>query len=403
MATLLCVWELGGNLGHLSNLRLPVEIALQQGHRVVMALKELQHVKLVFGDLPIQCIQAPHRTAGIPLEPAGIPSFTHLLIRQCFSSVDELSGYLRTWGDIYDSVKPDLVLFEHSPTALIAAHHRRFKKILIGNGFTAPPIQSDASEPFLPFPTTLRSQQVWEGLRQDDGEVCKLINAALTRLALPEIPNVHAIYAQADTSFLMTWPVLEHFGPRPNARYLGVESPRPQPAPPWPKGSGPLVFGYLQPFLSIELLLRGLMAQNARAVLFVRHLPEAVRHSYANTRLVFVDAPVDLQIVAQQADWVINHGNHSTAAHFVVSGVPQLLIPQHQEQLFLVQNLVAQGVATMAFQDQTSFTAPLRALEMDPGYRLRARQLAQQCGPYDTQAVSDAIHREFDLLLKGAM
>ncbi|MBC7917302.1 MAG: hypothetical protein H7Y28_05785 [Rhodoferax sp.] len=402
MATILCVWELGGNLGHLSNLRLPVEIALQQGHRVVMALKELQHVKQVFGDLPIQYLQAPCRTANLPLEAAGIPSFTHLLIRQCFGSVDELSGYLRAWGEIFDGVKPDLVLFEHSPTALIAAHHRRFTKVLIGNGFTAPPVQSDASEPFLPFPTTLRSPQVWQGLQHDDQEVCKLLNAALARVALPEIPNLHAIYAQADTCFLMTWPVLDHFGPRANAQYLGVEPPRPHPAPPWPQGSGPLVFGYLQPFPSIELLLRGLMAQNARAVLFVRHLPEAVRKSYANTGLVFVDAPVDLQIVAQQADWVISHGNHSTAAHFMVSGVPQLLIPQHQEQLFLVQKLVAQGVAAMAFQDQTSYAVPLRAIG-EPGYRQHARRLAQQCGPYDTPAVSDAIRQEFDLLLKGAL
>ena len=402
MATILCVWELGGNLGHLSNLRLPVEIALQQGHRVVMALKELQHVKLVFGDLPIQYIQAPHRTADIPLEPAGIPSFTHLLIRQCFSTVDELAGYLGGWRGIFETVGPDLVLFEHSPTALIAAHHCRFKKILIGNGFTAPPAQSDTNEPFLPFPTTLRSPQVWQGLRQDDGEVCKLINAALARVALPEIPNMHAIYAQADANFLMTWPVVDHFGPRASAHYLGVEPPRPHPAPPWPQGSGSLVFGYLQPFPSIELLLRGLMAQNARAVLFVRNLPEAVRQSYANTGLVFVDRPVDLQVVAKQADWVINHGNHSTAAHFMVSGVPQLLVPQHQEQLFLVQKLVAQGVAAMAFQDQTSYAAPLKAIE-EPGYRQRARQLAQQCGPYDTTAVSDAIRQEFDLLLRGAM
>lgn len=403
MATILCVWELGGNLGHLSNLRLTVEIALQQGHRVVMALKELQHVKQVFGDLPIQYIQAPHRSANLPMDPVGIPSFTHLLIRQCFTSVDELCAYLQVWGAIFDSVGPDLVLFEHSPTALIAACHRRFKKVLVGNGFTAPPIQSDSSEPFLPFPDTMRAPQVWRGLQQDDAEVCKLINAALTKMGWPDIANLHAVYAQADSSFLMTWPALDHFGPRANTRYLGVEPPRPQPAPQWTNGVGPMVFGYLQAFPSIERLLRGLIAINARAVLFVRHLPDAVRRSYANTGLAFVDAPVDLQIVAQQADWVINHGNHSTAAHFAVSGVPQLLIPLYQEQLFLARNLAGRGSAVVAFQNQESFVAPLRALETDARYRQRAQQLAQECGPYDTPAVSEAIRQEIDLLLKGSM
>ena len=382
---------------------MPVEIALKQGHRVVMALKELQHAKLVFGDLPIQYLQAPHRTGNLPLDPAGIPSFTHLLIRQCFGSVDELSGYLRAWCGIFERVAPDLVLFEHSPTALIAAHHYHFKKVLVGNGFTAPPIQSDSGEPFLPFPPTLRSPEVWQGLRNDDGEVRKLINAALARLTLPEIPSLHAIYAQTDTSFLMTWPVLDHFGPRAHTRYLGVEPPRPRPAPVWPNGAGPLVFGYLQSFPSIEQLFRGLMAQNARAVLFVRYLPDALRQTYANTGLVFVDTPVDLEIVASQADWVINHGNHSTVAHFAVSGVPQLLIPLYQEQLFLARNLVVQGSAVAAFQDQANFSAPLRALETDPSYRKRARLLASQCGPYDRPAVSNAIRQEFDLLLRGVM
>jgi UDP:flavonoid glycosyltransferase YjiC (YdhE family) len=159
----------------------------------------------------------------------------------------------------------------------------------------------------------------------------------------------------------------------------------------------------LQAFPSIELLLRGLMAQNARSVLFVRNLPEAMRQAYSDTGLVFVDAPVDLQMVAKQADWAISHGNHSTAAHFAASGVPQLLIPLYQEQLFLAQKLYAQGSAVLAFQDQPGFTAPLCALAMDTGYRQRAAQLAKQCGRYDTQAVSDAIRQEFDLLLRGAM
>ena len=360
-------------------------------------------MKQVFGDLPIHYILAPCRPPNAPLEQAPIPSFTHLLIRQCFSNVDELSGYLHAWCSIFEQVKPDLVLFEHSPTALIAAHHCHFKKVLVGNGFTAPPIQTDAAEPFLPFPDTLRVPQVLQGLHQDDGEVCKLINAALNRLLLPEIPNLHAIYAQVDTSFLMTWPALDHFGSRVGMRYFGVEAPSALSAPPWPRGAGPLVFGYLQAFPSIELLLRGLMAQNARSVLFVRNLPDAIRQSYSHTGLVFVDAPVDLQTVAKQAAWAISHGNHSTVAHFAASGVPQLLIPLYQEQLFLAQKLAAQGSAVVAFQDQPGFTAPLRALELDTGYRQRATQLAQQCGPYDTQAVSDGIRQEFDLLLTGAM
>ena len=38
-ARVLCVWELGTELGHLSHLRLPIEVALEQGHEVFVAAR----------------------------------------------------------------------------------------------------------------------------------------------------------------------------------------------------------------------------------------------------------------------------------------------------------------------------------------------------------------------------
>ena len=400
MATVLCVWELGGNLGHLSNLRLPVQIALQQGHRVVMALKDQSHARQVLGDLPVTYLQAPFRAQALAADAPAIPSFSHLLIRQCFTSVNELAGYLRAWHAIFAAVQPDLVLFEHSPTALIAAYGCNFKKVMIGNGFTAPPVQADVQEPFLPFPTTLRTLPVWAGLRQDDGEVCKLINAARSRLGLALLPHLHAIHAQVDATWLMTWAPLDHFGPRPGAHYLGIEPAQPRAAPVWPAGDGPRVFGYLQAFGALEPLLRALMARRARAVLFVRHMPLSMRRAFAHTGVEFVDAPVDLHQVAHQADWVISHGNHSTVAHFAATGVPQLLIPLYQEQLFLARRMVQHGVALIAFQDQAGFTPEVAALSTQAHFRQRARGLAEQCGPYDTVPLCTAVGRVITLLTK---
>ena len=59
MATVLCVWEQGGNLGHLSNLRLPIEIALELGHRVVLAARELHRVPEALAGLRIELLPAP--------------------------------------------------------------------------------------------------------------------------------------------------------------------------------------------------------------------------------------------------------------------------------------------------------------------------------------------------------
>lgn len=403
MATVLCVWELGTDLGHLSALRLPVEVALAQGHRVVMALKEGHNVRQVFGDWPIQYLQAPFRPPKIVGASSPIPSFTHLLIRQCFDNREELAGYLRAWTEIFDSVQPDVVLFEHSPTALIAAFGYGFKKILVGNGFTAPPGHHHLGEPFLPFPTTTPRPDVLIGLVQDDVEVLKLINSARLQLQLSQLPSMHTIYGQVDDCFLMTWPVLDAFGPRPGIPYLGIEPSQTRTPPIWPKGDGQCVFGYLHAFPSVVSFLRDLQSCRVRAVLFIRQLSPGIRAAFEGKGLEFVDHPIDLNRVADEADWVINHGNHSTAAHFASRGVPQLLIPLHQEQLFLARNLERHGAAGIGYQDQGSFMNLLIALSKDQRYRQNAASLAKQCDQNHTRDARSYIERSFRLLTETSI
>ena len=403
MATILCVWELGTDLGHLSTLRLPVELALSQGHTVVMALRESHNVQRVFGDWPIRYLQAPFRGNPAQTNVTPIPSFTHLLIRQCFESVVELVGYLNAWQQLYDEVKPDLVLFEHSPTALIAAYGCPFKKIVIGNGFTAPPGQQTPGSPFVPFPTTSELPAVWQGLMQDDVEVLKLINTARSKLNLSHLPNMHTIFVQAEHCFLMTWPMLDPFGPRNGATYLGIEPPRPATPPIWPHADGPKIFGYLHAFPALVPLLQNLQSCNARAVLFIRNLPPNVRDAFEGSCLSFVDQPVDLNSVAREADWVINHGNHSTAAYFVSQGVPQLFIPLHQEHLFLARNVVRQGAAVLGYQDQADFAELVKELCTSESYRKNALMVSQSCDQIHADALRHHIARVIQLFTNAPM
>lgn len=403
MATLLCIWELGTDLGHLSTLRLPVELALSQGHIVVMALREGHNVKSVFGDWPIRYLQAPFRRDRAQGNATPIPSFTHLLVRQCFESVDELAGYLKAWRQLYEEVQPDLVLFEHSPTALIAAYGCPFKKILVGNGFTAPPGQHTFGAPFLPFPTTTALPNVRQGLLQDDAEVLKLINSARLQLNLSHLPHMHSIFGQVDDYFLMTWPMLDPFGPRIGATYLGIEPPRPAMPPYWLSANRPRVFGYLHAFPALVPLLKNLHSCNVSAVLFIRNLPISVRDAFEGSGLSFVDQPVDLNRVAQEADWVINHGNHSTAAHFVSTGVPQLFIPLHQEHLFLARNVVRLGAAVLGYQDQAGFAEETQELSCSTRYRQKAEMLAQQCDQIHGAGVREYVARAIQRLASTPM
>ena len=399
MATILCVWELGTDLGHLSNLRLAIEVALKGGHKVVLAARELHRARDVLGDMPITYLQAPFKQFTVRGDQSNYLSYTHLIAQQCFSDSSELCMYLAAWRGLFELTRPAVVLFEHSPTALITAHDFSFAKVIVGNGFTVPTHGNSEGQPFVPFPTTPRTPQSYAQLVMDDTRLLACINHSLKSMGLTEIGSLATLYAQADARFLMTWPELDHLGPRVGSSYLGIEPPSPRATPLWPKGGGSKVFGYLHAIPSLELLLQALAVQPVCALLFVRYLPPELRARYTSDRLQFVDQPVDLSQVSEQAAWVINLGNHRTAATFALAGVPQLLIPLHQEHLFLTTRLVAQGAAAMAFQDQNGYTNAVDVMQNSPHLQAGAKQLGHQLTPYADLNAADFIGRTFASLI----
>lgn len=398
MARVLCVWELGAELGHISKLRLPMAIALEEGHQVFLAARELRRVKLILGDMPITYFQAPLKHRDLRPEPIH-QSFGQMLAHQCFGNVDETEILLRAWGSLFDLVQPDLVLFEHSPLALAAAYGRPFKKVLVGSGFMLPPLPLQPSDPFAPFITTPRTPEMLQALSAHDAGLVQTINQAIARTGRPLLSALSDIYAQADHYFLMTWPQLDHFGPREGLYYLGTEPPQPQAAALWPPGAGPKVFGYLHPIPMLERLLQDLRAAQVCTLLVVRDLPEELKRTYSGDHLRFSDQLVDLAQVAREADWVISHANHNTVATFMFAGVPQLMIPLHQEQLFAGLRLVQQGVAALAFQDQSSFVNEITLLNTNLEMRDKAVKLAAQCTAIGYPDVTAFIRGAFQALL----
>ena len=385
MARLLFIWEQGSNLGHLSLLKMPISVALEMGHEVFLAARELQDVKSVLGDMPIAYLQAPvqrSENGAVAADPNQFLSYTHLLSKQVFPAEDTLEILLRSWKILFALVRPDAVLFEHSPIALLAARSHQFQKILVGWGFTVPPIPKHGGEPFAPFPTTPSTPETRAALLNDDAALLSKLNRVLAKVGDATMLHVQDLYAQADNTLLMTWPEIDAFGPREGQRYLGIESIHVDRAPVWPAGEGPRVFGYLQMFPALEQLVNDLLAASVRALLVVRNAPAAVVQACAGGRVQITTDILDMRRVVQEADWVISHGNHSTVATVCAAGVPQLLIPRHQEQLFQSLKLVQQGCAAMVFQDQTAFSNAIQVMLTQPALKTNAKRLQSAMTPF---------------------
>jgi hypothetical protein len=50
-----------------------------------------------------------------------------------------LSRLVDSWRNLYSLIEPDIVLFEHSPTAILASHGFSFRRVVLGSGFYSPP------------------------------------------------------------------------------------------------------------------------------------------------------------------------------------------------------------------------------------------------------------------------
>ena len=401
MSVILCVWEFGSNLGHLNQLKLPITIALKQGHTVYLAAKELHRVREVLGDLPIKYLQSPYKLGSTAIDEPTFLSYTHLLKYQILGSRGNLEGIICGWRTLFELVNPDLVLYESSPIALIASKGLPFKKITIGNGFAIPPKPKLNTDAFAVFLDTPKTFETYEKLKKTDSEVLTTINSVLSGLGLITLNSLAEIYSQVDDLFLMTLPILDQFGAR-DSSYLGIAKPSKYASPLWPSDTGKKVFIYLNVIPSLERLLYCLKLSNINTLVYIKDCPLELKLRYSSPLVKFLDTLVDLSEVAEQVDWAITHGNHSTTMSLVLGGIPQLLLPQQQEHYYLALRLKEVGCAEIAYVDQPTYVNEISRLTIDKGMRIKAKALQASLPTYEDLNAVGYIETSLNRLLSAS-
>lgn len=380
MANILCAWEMGSHLGHLASLKPFVDSALAAGHRVTLAAKELRNVDSVYRGYDIGLFQAPIVKTEAPLRDNAL-SLSELIVRH-YSDTEKLALRCRVWRSIFDAAQPDAVIYDYSPTALIASLGQPWKKWVIGNAFSVP----RTDQRFLGlFPGVKNTPENLQRLRDADRKLLAMVNTVLESQGGKAINDPRNIFAQADRQLLMTLPEMEYFGPRQEGTYLGIAETPGGIAPSWPDGGKLKVFGYLRNFSAMEEFFTALLRFDVSLLIFGRDIHPAVRQKFPRIR--FVDDPVDLGRVTAEADLVLSMGSHGTCADCFMCGVPQLMIPPHQEHLYTARRIESLGGGVVAIQGR-SFDGPIaKAIDLarkgkqvfDPVRceRMRGRQLAE--------------------------
>ncbi|MEC9340640.1 MAG: nucleotide disphospho-sugar-binding domain-containing protein [Pseudomonadota bacterium] len=348
---------------------------LTAGHQVSLALRNLRWAQMVYPEPAVTLCQAPFQH-GVPVTHPRVTRLSQILDNTGFQDADALLARCRAWRALYDSLDPDLVLFDHAPTALLAARGRSFATATLSNGFFIPPHTRR-------WPDLAGQAGLADGRDVDHPEVPPLLaraNAVAQALGAPTLDTIADLY-RVDQEWLRTYPELDPYaGERRAPDYVGTLD-RPlaiETEPRWPAGGGDKVFAYLSEPTSPPQLL-GALARTGCSVLAYAPPLDRRRIRAVPDNLRLLDRPVHFAAIEQHAAAVICNGTHGTLASALCAGKPLLSVPFTLEQSVHAARVAELGAGlTVSGRAPADATGALRRLVTEPRFTEAAHRFAQR-------------------------
>lgn len=352
MAHYALCWELGSGLGHLAALSALGRQLRLRGHEVSCLLPPAcaADVALAAG-LQVRhwrAIAAPERPFSLSLNYAGN------LLRNGYWHTPTVAARVQHWRDLLLELRPDVVIADHAPAALLASRHMQLPRLALGHGFTLPPAASPmpSLQPWLPLDAARlqASEQSW----------LDAVNPALSASGGQPLQQVSDLFAGA-TRWLCIEPELDHYAARSDDCYQGSFADRVWqhgPAPDLPQQ--PFAFVYMS--ASNRFLPAVLQTLQARGHTVVAYMPGADKLSGIDKAMPagtwpgmhVLRQPIDLDALQPHCTLAISEGGTYTAASLLKRGIPLLICPRDLEKAVFAWRLQQRGLA----QQCNWFSAP---------------------------------------------
>ena len=396
MSTIFFAWELGENLGHLST-TLPLALEfMRRGHRPVFAVRNTATAEKLLGPHGIAYVQAPAMLGKPPMR-TGLPrNYSEILLQCGYHDPLVLAGLMSAWAKLFDLIAPDLALFDHAPTALLASRAKPVRRAVLGTGFTLPPRT-------IPFPDMLSGTSDHAArLRAGEELTLRNINMALTRLNQPTLGALPEIFS-ADAEFLNTFAEMDHYRQRENAKYLGpLHANNLGTEARWPAGERKRVFAYLRPGnRNFEFMIGQLRACGHEVLLYTPGIEPHMKTRFIGPHLRFSDEPVDLPKLAGHCDLIITYAGFHTVSASLLAGLPMLLLPQHTEQEMVAKRACELGAAISidSSPGDVDLRPHMKALLEQPRYRDAALAFAEKYGNFNLDELAHSIVEQLEGLM----
>jgi UDP:flavonoid glycosyltransferase YjiC (YdhE family) len=374
MSRILAVWEMGANLGHIDRMLTAARALRDRGHEVRFLLRDLARAHGRLADEGIAFGQAPIWLPRMA-NPPRLANYAAVLAAAGWLDAPGLAALLLAWRDAFALARPDVVLCDHAPTALLALRGLGIRTWAIGNGFEVPPVRDCFPPLALDNPAEAARCPGY------DATVLPVANQALALVGSAPLARLPDLFSGIDKA-LVTLPELSHYGQGYGAdvhwagpAYVGDVGQ----APTWPAGPGPRVFAYLDPVhAAFDATMAALRDSGVAALVHAKGLSPQAAQRLGGPRLHFEASPLKVDEAVAGADLVVSHASLGVATAAALGGKPQLVLPSHAEQSMVARRLVEAGVARQVplGQKDTPVRPLLDALLNEPRHAEAARALA---------------------------
>ena len=326
--------------------------------------------------------------------------YADLLMHGGYAAPDALRDLMAGWRLVLEQARPDLLVVDFAPTAMLAARVAGVAMACVGDGFSLPPLR-------VPLP----DMRPWAGVAADEiesveGRVLAVINARINAQAgaarTRGLGHLRELFADVPV-FLCAFAELDHYGGRIDGAYYGaVFPPSSGPEAVWPAGEGQRVYVDLDPRhpalpwivdavdrLGLPCLVQGggMAARQAEGLA---------------RRLVQVSGTANRAGLMAGSDFVVCQGV-DVVAPALLAGKPVLMLPVFVEQMMTLHRVATQGLGhgIDPASDGAAIEAAVRRLAADTACQRRAVNFGRSYDGYGVATAIEAVADEIGSLLAG--
>jgi hypothetical protein len=280
--------------------------------------------------------------------------------------------YFEDWNRLIESVKPDVIVADYAPVVTMLARGR-VPAVACGIGYTLPPANLEV---FPPFTNSKRPPVVAEQ------ELLERFNAVLPRVGartLDRLPQIN----EAEAYGLCTLPDFDPYAGVEGREWLGAVLPGGTPQLREGHSNGLAYFHQKQQL--DDDLIDGLMRSGIEMDVFMGDPMRRTRKRVRDSGVKFSDEPFELPRAMPGRAVAIHSGSLGFCAAAAFAGVPQVMMPKHQEHQTNAPGVVARNAGVSVPRSKRtseSIAAVIREVAENETMREAARAFAVSLDPW---------------------